>query len=181
MGEWAKKTFVDKNGPLFNKDHAHLKFADVLFVWSSVSFRSKGRTVVGTAQEGRQQGGGPGKKDFSEFLYREWNGGKLPTFVITLAAPFFAEADPTSILAVVEHELYHCGQQRDEFGFPKFNKDGLPMFAMRGHDIEEFVGVVKRYGSTSPEMNALKDALNSPRAVSTERAKDAFCGCGARL
>nr|WP_271894430.1 putative metallopeptidase [Phyllobacterium sp. IY22] len=47
----------------------------------------------------------------------------------------------------MEHELYHAGQDRDSFGAPKFRKStGLPVFILRGHDIEEFIGVVRRYG-----------------------------------
>jgi hypothetical protein len=47
----------------------------------------------------------------------------------------------------VEHELYHCAQVLDLFGMPRFRRDdGKPIFAMRGHDAEEFVGVVRRYG-----------------------------------
>lgn len=49
--------------------------------------------------------------------------------------------------ALVEHELYHCAQAVDEFGSPKFNAiTERPIFAIKGHDIEEFVGVVRRYG-----------------------------------
>jgi hypothetical protein len=38
----------------------------------------------------------------------------------------------------------------DEFGCPKFNRQtGLPVFGMIGHDVEEFVGIVRRYGAGS--------------------------------
>ena len=35
---------------------------------------------------------------------------------------------------------------------------------MRGHDVEEFVGVVRRYGA-SPDVQALVDAANKPAEV----------------
>ncbi|RYG34931.1 hypothetical protein EON81_14210, partial [bacterium] len=40
-----------------------------------------------------------------------------------------------------------CGQARDEGGAPKFDMDGNPIFSTRPHDVEEFVSVVRRYGT----------------------------------
>lgn len=68
--------------------------------------------------------------------------------------------------ALCEHELSHCGQARDEFGVPKFSQEtGMPAFCMRGHDVEEFVGVVARYGALTPEIAALVQAANSAPVV----------------
>ncbi|HVR48145.1 MAG TPA: putative metallopeptidase, partial [Pseudorhodoferax sp.] len=53
--------------------------------------------------------------------------------------------------ALVEHELYHVGQEMDEFGAPKFTREGMPRLCIRGHDVEEFVGVVRRYGVGDPD------------------------------
>ncbi len=39
---------------------------------------------------------------------------------------------------------------------------------MRGHDVEEFVGVVRRYAA-SPDVQALVDAANSPAEVSVDQ------------
>jgi len=51
-------------------------------------------------------------------------------------------------ITALEHELYHIVQSVDEFGAPKFNRDtGMPTLTLRGHDVEEFVGVVRRYGA----------------------------------
>jgi hypothetical protein len=47
----------------------------------------------------------------------------------------------------VEHELYHIAQRTDEFGAPAFTQDGYPKLGLRGHDVEEFVGIVRRYGA----------------------------------
>lgn len=180
VGEWARSVFIDPDGPLSNPDHDHLNLATILFVWSSHTFKSQGRVVAATAQTGNQRGGGPGKKEWQESLYYEWHGGALPTFVITLCAPFFIEADPTSVCSVIEHELYHCGQMRDRHGEPIYI-DGMPRFTLRGHDVEEFIGVVQRYGAVHPSMIELQRALNSPPEISSARVNDVFCGCGARL
>ncbi|MDP1363112.1 putative metallopeptidase, partial [Klebsiella variicola] len=40
----------------------------------------------------------------------------------------------------------------------------LPKLEMRGHDVEEFVGVVRRYGA-SPDVQVLVDAANKPAEV----------------
>jgi hypothetical protein len=39
----------------------------------------------------------------------------------------------------------------DDFGQPAFDKEGNPKIAIRGHDVEEFVGVVARYGVGHPD------------------------------
>lgn len=180
--DWARSTFIDKDAPLCNPDHAHLRLADVLFVWSSVNFKRQGQVVVGTAQIGKQRPSGPGQKEFIESRYLEWNRGVLPDFIVTICAPYVKEAAPDAICALVEHELYHCGQQKDRFGFPQYFKSGMPKFALRGHDVEEFVGVVERYGDLgNPSMLRLKDALNSKPSIRPSQSRGVVCGCGAKV
>lgn len=52
----------------------------------------------------------------------------------------------------------------DSTGAPKFTKEGMPKLEMRGHDVEEFVGVVRRYGA-STQVQELVDAANAPAEV----------------
>ncbi|HHP1741547.1 TPA: putative metallopeptidase, partial [Klebsiella pneumoniae] len=48
---------------------------------------------------------------------------------------------------------------------PKFNKEtGMPVLKLRGHDVEEFVGVVRRYGA-SKDVQEMVDAANRPAEV----------------
>ena len=78
--------------------------------------------------------------------------------------------------ALVEHELSHCGVERDAFGAPKFKKStGLPSFTLVGHDVEEFVGVVRRYGAAAAGVQAMIDAANATPTVAAA-AIDAACG-----
>ncbi len=93
----------------------------------------------------------------------EWFG-CVPRFIITLAADYCSQCSDLEFCALVEHELYHIAQALDEFGSPKFNKEGAPVLRLRGHDVEEFVGVVRRYG-TSREVQELVDAANLPAEV----------------
>jgi len=180
LKDWAFKTFVEDGGELQNLDHDHLKFAEVLFLWASEPAREKGKDVIGYAEMFSPQFAKFGQVRSAQFI-RDANNGQDPDFIVTICAPFVAEADPNAVLALIEHELYHCGQEVDEYGCPKFNKKGLPKFAMKGHDVEEFVGVVRRYGAWSPGLQELKSAIDSAPLISKSQSEAVYCGCGARV
>lgn len=164
LKEWVVNTFVDPKSNLFNPDHEHLLEADIGFLWTNVSNARQMRTVVGTAEDPTPTNGGKWKNGRASQQLIEWFG-EVPDFLITLYAPILATVSDRTFCAVIEHELYHCAQQKDEFGSPKFRQDGRPAFCMRGHDVEEFIGVAARYGMT-PELTALftavKDAIQLP-------------------
>jgi ribosomal protein S27AE len=101
--------------------------------------------------------------------------GMAPDFVLTFDAHYCASCSDAEFMALVEHELYHCGQQRDEFGGLKFRKSGLPVFAMRGHDVQEFVGVVRRYGADAAGVRELVEAAKKEPEVSAVRVAQ-VCG-----
>lgn len=140
---WVARTFLDEESPLFNPEHIHLKEAEMGFLWSGTTMARKGRQVVGLAempsfnchkwQRARQE-----QQIFDWF-------GAWPDFIITVDADFALTCNDATFCALLEHELYHCGQAQ-EFGAPVFKRDGTPKLTMRGHDVEEFVGVVERYG-----------------------------------
>lgn len=46
----------------------------------------------------------------------EWFG-RVPDFLITLAADYCAECSDAEFCALVEHELYHIAQELDGFAF----------------------------------------------------------------
>ena len=107
----------------------------------------------------------------------EWFG-VVPDFIITLDAAYCHECSDSELLALIEHELYHCAQDRDGFGMPKFNRDtGMPVFTIRGHDVEEFIGVVRRYGMGNPEgeLAQLVQAANQAPEFSNDRIAT-MCG-----
>lgn len=96
---------------------------------------------------------------------REWFGA-IPDFVITLDATFAAECDDVSFCALVEHELMHCAQKRNPYGVPLFSRTtGKPLFALRGHDVEEFVGIVERYGAYDLGVQRLVRAASNPPLI----------------
>jgi len=177
--EWAFSQFIEEGSPLQNPDHDHLKDAVIGFLWTNSEAKVKGVRPDAYAETGRSSGRGPSKHR-EEQLFREWFG-DTTDFIITLYAPFFAEADEMSVCAVVEHELYHCGQEKDEFGHPKFTENGWPKWAMRPHDVEEFIGVAGRYGAYSEGLIAMQTVLSRPPLIKREEATRAVCGCGARV
>ncbi|POP43350.1 hypothetical protein CHU32_09730 [Superficieibacter electus] len=161
--EWVQSQIISESGHLHNPDHSHLADADICFLWAAQGFTKKGRTVLGQAEEVMFRAGGWQKARMEQQLY-EWFGHK-PDYLITLAADFCLQCSDLEFCALVEHELYHIAQEVDEFGAPKFYKEsGLPKLCMRGHDVEEFIGVVRRYGA-SADVQEMVDAAKKPAEV----------------
>lgn len=161
--EWVIEQIISEDGVLHNPDHLHLLEADIAFLWAANAFTKKGSTVLGQAEEVMMRAGGWHKARMEQQMY-EWFGHK-PDFIITLAGDFCSQCSDLEFCALVEHELYHIAQATDEFGAPKFYRDsGLPKLCMRGHDVEEFTGVVRRYGA-SADVQELIDAAAHPAEV----------------
>lgn len=163
VSEWVGLHILSEGGDLFNPDHAHLADADIAFMWASAAFSKKGRTVLGQAEEVMLRAGGWQKARMEQQMH-EWFG-RIPKFIITLAADYCSQCSDAEFSALVEHELYHIAQATDEYGAPKFSRDtGQPVLTLRGHDVEEFTGVVRRYGA-SAEVQELVDAANQPPEI----------------
>lgn len=165
LRDWIVATFIDGDGHLTNPDHAHLAEASLGVVWTNVDNAKNMRTVIGQAEIMPPMAMGKWQRARAIAQVEDWFG-DLPDFLLTFYAPAALAMDDAAFCALVEHELYHCGQKRDGFGMPKFGQDGRPSFAIRGHDVEEFVGVVARYGVTDPSVAALVDAANTRPSVS---------------
>lgn len=145
LTEWALATFIADDAPLLNEEHAHLRYANLAFLWTNVPNARGTNRIVGQAEFNPPAVIGKWARARAEAQLMDWFG-SVPTFLITLDATYAETCGDAEFCSLVEHELYHCGQERDEFGAPKFRKSGAPAFAMRGHDVEEFVGIVRRYG-----------------------------------
>lgn len=148
LKEWINDEILSDQGRVHNVEHAHLVDADLEFLWAPEGFAKQGRTILGQAEMVMIRAGGWQKQRQEQQLI-EWFG-RVPEFIITLAASYCAACDDAAWCALVEHELYHVAQANNEFGAPRFTKDGLPKLEMRGHDVEEFLGVVRRYGVGDP-------------------------------
>lgn len=176
--DWISDNIISESGYLHNPDHEHLAEADIAFMWASSAFEKKGRVVLGQCEEVMMRAGGWQKARMEQQMY-EWFG-RVPQFIITLAADYCAECSDLDFCALLEHELYHITQAVDMFGAPKFNKEGRPVLKLRGHDVEEFVGVVRRYGA-SREVQELVDAANKPAEIAHLDVARACGTCVLRL
>lgn len=172
--QWLKRTFIAEDGPLFNPDHHHLDSATIGALWTNVPNARGGRRVVGTCERGNPMAMGRWAKAKAEMQVRHWFGA-VPHFILTFDAEHALACDDAEFCALVEHELYHAAQETDEYGAPKFRQDGSPAFTIRGHDIEEFVGVVRRYGAETAGVSALIEAAKGKPEVAQIRISQA-CG-----
>lgn len=89
----------------------------------------------------------------------------LPDFIMVLDNTWWVQASPTQREALVFHELLHAAHATDKEGEPRFTDDGKPIWDIRGHDIEEFNEVVRRYGAWSPDVSAFIKALAEGKAI----------------
>jgi hypothetical protein len=138
--DWLDQCFVVDGGPLQNPDHAHLQSANLQVLWTSLSIDRQMMPVVGQAEIPKPHPAlGKWQKARQEFQLLEWYG-VIPDFLITLDANYVAECDHLAFCALIEHELYHCALKG-------YTLKGKPMWAIKGHDVEEHVGVVARYGA----------------------------------
>lgn len=135
--------------------------------------------VIGTAEPGAPQGAmGKWGREKALLQITQWFG-KVPDFLITIDAAWWLQASDAETCALIEHELYHCAQATDEFGAPKFNREtGKPSFTMRGHDVEQFIGVVRRYGA---DASGVRELIEAAVAGPTVAAADISQCCGTCL
>lgn len=179
LAEWARSTFISSDGSLANPDHEHLAEATLGCLWCALPRASKGNMVVGQAERRALQGNAWARAR-QEQQFAEWFG-VVPDFVLTFHADYAASADDASFCALVEHELYHCGQEKDAYGAPKFRMDGSPAFTIRGHDVEEFVGVVRRYGIEATSVGEMVRAANKGPEIAAASVAHACGTCLRRV
>lgn len=97
--------------------------------------------------------------------------GETPDFLIVLDTDWWTEeASERDREVLVFHELSHAVQATDANGAPKFNQvTGDPVWALQGHDIEEFNSVVARYGVWSESLREFMDAAAEGEAAKSLR------------
>jgi len=164
---WMITNFLTIGGPLHNPDHDHIaellhdNEAFLACAWASSACVAKKRMVLGQCEKVMFNQGG-WKKARQEQQMRDWFG-YVPTYLITIDASFCEQATDRDFCALIEHELYHIGVERDQDGEPLYSDmTGLPKHYLAGHDVEEFVGVVKRWGADESVKRLLEVAKQSP-------------------
>jgi len=87
-------------------------------------------------------------------------GEELPDFLILIDRNIWSGLDLEQKMALVDHEISHCSVAREDDGeTPKMHKDGSPVWAILGHDVEEFTGVVERRGLWNEDLRAMARAI----------------------
>lgn len=164
---WVITNFLTIGGPLHNPDHDHI--AELLhdneeflaFAWASSACVAKKRMVLGQCEKVMFNQGG-WKKARQEQQMRDWFG-YVPTYLITIDASYCDQATDRDFCALIEHELYHIGVERDGDGEIIYSDHtGLPKHYLAGHDVEEFIGVVKRWGANENVKRLIEVAKNPP-------------------
>jgi len=177
---WIDWAYLDEDGPLYTEDHEHLPAGEIACLWTNAEYMKKGRQIIGQAEKPGTGSSWTGAR--SVYQLEQWFG-YAPPFLITLDALACAGLDNASFAALVDHELYHCAQATDREGQPSFNQaTGRPNYCIRGHDVEEFVGVVRRFGiEAAGELatDLVLAAAGKPLIAPAELAKS--CGTCLRL
>lgn len=165
LRQWITSAYLDADGPLYTPEHDHLANAKIATLWTNAENVRKQRRVVGEAELGINIGGRQGawQKARAEHQLIEWFG-EIPDFLLTFDAFHAQSIDDASFCALVDHELFHCAQAEDEFGQPEFYRgSGLPKYCMRGHSVEEFTGVVRRFGIQAAGQEAVDLVIAAAR------------------
>lgn len=180
---WVLAEFLAPDRPMSIYEHSHLAEheARVGWLWATEVLVKRGRRILGRCGLAQPTGDAWQQLHRTEQLERWF--GEVPDFVVTLDAQFVAHALATGrvadVLALVDHELCHAGIALDADGFQRFRKDGSPVWGIRTHDVEQFLGPVRRWGLASAGVEKLAEAIDHVRAVGPDIAQatlDGVCG-----
>jgi len=179
LKDWILETFISEDGELHNPDHVHISpWDDDLFkvLWASSAFIKAEQVVLGQTEKVMFNAGG-WKKARQEKQMIDWFG-CVPKYLITIDAIYASQASDADFCALIEHELYHIGAKRDEDGnYLVSASTGEYKYFLRGHDVEEFHGVVQRYGASDAVQKMVELANDGP----TIRKANIAHACGTCL
>lgn len=182
LAAWARAAFLEEGAPFWTDEHAHLTEARIVWSWTATEGRSKGRAIVGEAQLVERRGAQWQKlRDYDRISqwWREmpdYEEDTDPDFLITLFSTWCAAAEDASFCALSDHELFHCDQAKDGYGLPRLSQaTGRPVWAIKGHDVEEHVAVVRRWGAKASGVEELVAAAQRPPEIA---AATMSFGCG---
>jgi len=132
--EWTEATseVVRIAQELILNHHAHLRDANIGFLFRSEASSSKGRLVLGQAM----------KLPDKMHAYLDYD------FIIWLAEDEYIKLDTTRRTALIDHQLCHCGGEREKW-------------VISGHDIEEFNQILTRYGTWQNDLLKAEYALET--------------------
>jgi hypothetical protein len=128
-------------------EHAPLLEHEVAFGWlmRNTPKIKGGKVELGSVHAVKTMAQGGFKDLFTMMLGRLL--GTVPDYVIVINAEWWAAASAREKDALIFHELSHVKQAVDDFGALRFDKDGFPVWALVGHDVEAFNAEVARFGA----------------------------------
>lgn len=130
---------------------------DVAFLMRTAPEKVHQRNIIGSCSMPQVQG--RHGKLFTWLLEKQI--GYVPVFLFTLDAEWWSNASERQREILMFHEMLHAGIALDPFGEPRFKREtGEPVWALVGHDVEEFTEVVARYGAWDDDLKNFRDALN---------------------
>jgi hypothetical protein len=150
---------------LRDPQHKHITDNDIVieYLMCSKSKRHQGRSVTAAVHLPKVQG----KLGdlFEQLLTAHF--GMLPDFLMIVDGPWWKAATAIDREALVWHELMHIQQETNEFGDLRFDKDGVPVYGLREHDVTAFHSEVARYGAWSPDLQQFVDSINQKQGIMT--------------
>ena len=178
---WIRETFLESWGKLHNPDHEHLlsfQPPEISFLWAYTKCEAKDRRVLGQTERVMINVGG-WCKDRQELQLIDWFG-DVPKYIITLDAGYAESCSDADFCALIEHELYHIGFEIVDGEMYISPSTGKPKLKMKGHDVEEFHGVVQRYGA-SPDVQKMVELANDGPTISRANIAHACGTCLLKL
>lgn len=178
--DWLHQGILNPESKLYNEEHEHLiEHSGVKFLWAECGFAKQGRDIHGQAEIVAFRASG-WQKDRQEAQMINWFG-DIPKYIITLDARVCQVMSDTDFCALVEHELYHIGHKKNkDSGEFEYTSVGEPRLYLRGHDVEEFHGVVQRYGA-SEEVQKMVNLANEGPTISRANIAHACGTCLLKL
>jgi hypothetical protein len=150
-------------------EFSHLAQARLACLVSQRALVDRGRAMPAVALYPQSEVRSTTKGALFEWLLAEWLrpmlDGHDPDFLLLFDVALW----PTSTVEqehVAYHVLCHLHHAEDEFGAPRFGRNGRPMLKLRNHDIERFHAEIARYGT------AIEGMADEFGVYAAARAKD---------
>lgn len=126
---------------IINENHGHLAEAKIKYLFREGPWSSKDRTTWGQAVKVSSR-----DKHLTGY-----------DFLIIINYKVWCAIDLQQKRALVDHELCHCGRHADD------DKEGNPRWYIVGHDLEDFVSVVRRHGYWAESVARMAKAMDLHR------------------
>lgn len=137
--------------------HQELVNVHIEYLFLEQAQKSGGRTVLGRARKITGLNAwlaAPGKRPKGFSLPEEF-------FVIDIAHDKWVQMDDNQRVALVDHELSHCGWH--------LNDEDMPVLTIRQHDVEEFIGVLSRNGLWKEDVQQLGIVASEQLSLALDR------------